>query len=33
VAWVGYANAHVRSQVEPLLLQTLRARKWIDDEG
>ncbi|HEY9467677.1 MAG TPA: hypothetical protein VIR54_31505, partial [Vicinamibacterales bacterium] len=33
VAWVGYANAHIRSQVEPLLLQTLRARKWIDDEG
>jgi hypothetical protein len=33
VAWAGYANARVRSQVEPLLQQTLRARKWIDDEG
>jgi len=33
VAWAGYANARVRSQVEPLLQQTLRARGWIDDEG
>ena len=33
IAWVGYANARVRSQVEPLLQQTLRARGWIDDEG
>jgi hypothetical protein len=32
-AWAGYANARVRSQVEPLLQQTLRARGWIDDEG
>ena len=33
VAWAGYANARVRSQVEPLLQQTLRARGWIADEG
>ena len=33
IAWAGYANARVRSQVEPLLQQTLRARGWIDDEG
>jgi fructose-1,6-bisphosphatase/inositol monophosphatase family enzyme len=32
VAWAGYANAHIRSQVEPLLQQALRARGWIDDE-
>jgi hypothetical protein len=33
VAWAGYANAHIRSQIEPLLQQALRARGWIDDEG
>lgn len=33
VAWAGYANARVRSQVEPLLQQTLRARGWIDDDA
>ena len=33
IAWAGYANAHIRSQVEPLLQQALRARGWIDDEG
>jgi fructose-1,6-bisphosphatase/inositol monophosphatase family enzyme len=32
VAWAGYANAHIRSQVEPLLQQALRTRGWIDDE-
>jgi fructose-1,6-bisphosphatase/inositol monophosphatase family enzyme len=32
VAWAGYANAHIRSQVEPLLQQALRARGWIDDD-
>jgi len=32
VAWAGYANAHIRAQIEPLLQQTLRARRWIDDE-
>ena len=29
VAWAGYANAHVRAQIEPLLQQALRARRWI----
>ncbi len=33
VAWAGYANARIRSQVEPQLQQTLRARGWIADEG
>ena len=28
VAWVGYANARVRSQVEPALQAALRARGW-----
>jgi fructose-1,6-bisphosphatase/inositol monophosphatase family enzyme len=28
VAWVGYANAHIRRQIEPLLQQALRARGW-----
>jgi fructose-1,6-bisphosphatase/inositol monophosphatase family enzyme len=27
VAWAGYANAHVRAQVEPLLIAALRRRK------
>ena len=29
VAWIGYANAHIRSQIEPLLQAALRARGWI----
>ena len=29
VAWAGYANAHIRTQIEPLLHQALRARGWI----
>ena len=28
VAWAGYANAHIRAQIEPLLQQELRARGW-----
>ena len=31
VAWVGYANARIRAQIEPLLQEALRARGWIDD--
>ena len=31
VAWVGYANAHLRAQIEPLLQKELRMRRWIDD--
>jgi hypothetical protein len=26
VAWVGYANSHIRAQIEPLLQQALRRR-------
>jgi fructose-1,6-bisphosphatase/inositol monophosphatase family enzyme len=33
VAWAGYANARIRSQVEPMLQQALRARGWIDDDA
>jgi hypothetical protein len=29
VAWAGYANAHIRAQVEPLLQKALRSRGWI----
>lgn len=29
VAWAGYANEHVRRQVEPLLQAALRTRGWI----
>ena len=29
VAWAGYANAHIRAQIEPLLQEELRARGWI----
>ncbi|MBI1852099.1 MAG: inositol monophosphatase [Planctomycetes bacterium] len=29
VAWAGYANAHVRAQVEPLLVAALRKRKLL----
>jgi len=32
VAWAGYANAHIRAQIEPLLQQELRARGWTDEE-
>ena len=32
VAWAGYANAHIRAQIEPLLQQALRARGWIDGD-
>ena len=28
VAWAGYANAHIRAHIEPLLQQELRARGW-----
>jgi fructose-1,6-bisphosphatase/inositol monophosphatase family enzyme len=31
VAWIGYANARIRAQIEPLLLGALRARGWIAD--
>lgn len=29
VAWVGYANGHIRSQIEPLLHAALRKRDLI----
>ena len=29
IAWAGYANRHIRAQIEPLLLQALRRRGWI----
>jgi fructose-1,6-bisphosphatase/inositol monophosphatase family enzyme len=29
VAWVGYANARIRAQVEPLLQAALRKRGWV----
>ena len=29
VAWIGYANAHIRREIEPLLQSALRARGWI----
>lgn len=29
VAWAGYANAHIRAQIEPRLQEALRARGWI----
>ena len=32
MAWVGYANARIRAQIEPLLQQALRARGWIDSD-
>ena len=31
VAWVGYANARIRKQIEPLLQEALRARGWTGD--
>jgi fructose-1,6-bisphosphatase/inositol monophosphatase family enzyme len=30
VAWAGYANADIRTQIEPVLQQALRARGWIE---
>ena len=30
VAWAGYANAHIRAQIEPLLHKALRDRGWVD---
>ena len=33
VAWAGYANRHIRAQIEPLLQQALRARGWSGMEG
>ena len=30
VAWAGYANARIRSQIEPQLQRALRARGWLD---
>jgi len=33
VAWVGYANARIRAQIEPLLLAALRDRGWIDGDA
>ena len=32
VAWAGYANTHIRAQIEPLLQQALRARGLTEDE-
>jgi fructose-1,6-bisphosphatase/inositol monophosphatase family enzyme len=32
VAWVGYANAMIRAQIEPLLQQALHARGWIAND-
>jgi len=29
VAWVGYANAALRRQIEPVLLETVRKRGWL----
>ena len=28
VAWAGYANRHVRAQIEPLLQAAMRERGW-----
>jgi fructose-1,6-bisphosphatase/inositol monophosphatase family enzyme len=33
IAWAGYANVHIRAQIEPLLQRELRARGWLDDRG
>jgi len=33
VAWIGYANGHIRDQIEPLLQEELRTRGLIDMEG
>jgi hypothetical protein len=32
IAWVGYANAHIRAQVEPLLRTALRRRGLLDEK-
>jgi fructose-1,6-bisphosphatase/inositol monophosphatase family enzyme len=32
VAWAGYANVHIRAQIEPLLQQALRSRGWTGGE-
>lgn len=32
VAWAGYANADIRTEIEPLLQQALRARGWTAHE-
>jgi fructose-1,6-bisphosphatase/inositol monophosphatase family enzyme len=29
VAWAGYANAHIRAEIEPALQKALRARGWV----
>ena len=29
VAWIGYANDHIRRQIEPVLQTSLRKREWI----
>ena len=33
VAWVAYANAHIRAQIEPHLRQALQARGWLPDHA
>ena len=33
VAWVGYANAKIRAEIEPLLQAELRARGWLAAAG
>jgi hypothetical protein len=33
VAWVGYANEHVRNEIEPLLQGALRRRGLLDDQA
>jgi fructose-1,6-bisphosphatase/inositol monophosphatase family enzyme len=32
VAWAGYANAHIQAQIEPVLQEALRTRRWIGHE-
>jgi len=29
VAWIGYANDHIRRQIEPVLQASLQKRGWI----
>jgi fructose-1,6-bisphosphatase/inositol monophosphatase family enzyme len=33
VAWIGYANEHIRAQIEPLLKTALRRRGLLDQES
>jgi fructose-1,6-bisphosphatase/inositol monophosphatase family enzyme len=33
VAWAGYANDHIRTRIEPLLQEAVRARGWRRTEG